>query len=120
MKRPCLGPAPGQRCPGGRLVEAKPYSHKGARCPDCQRVRDRLKNAKRGGHGDWRRRARAVAEYTDQHGPVCPGWGVPPHLVVPPNRLSADHPQAVANGGSLHPAAYGVLCVECNSRKGAT
>ena len=46
-KRPCLGPVPGQRCPFGRLVDAKPYSHKGARCPDCQRVVDQRKQQRR-------------------------------------------------------------------------
>jgi hypothetical protein len=115
--RPCLGPSPGQQCPARRLVKVQPYSHKGSRCADCQRVHDRLKDAKRGGHGDWRKRAAAVAEHREQVGEVCPGWGVPPHSVIPPNKLSADHAVAVARGGSLQPAHYGVLCVECNSRK---
>lgn len=117
--RPCLGPSPDQPCPARRLVKAERYSHKGTRCPDCQRVHDRLKDAKRGGHGDWRARARAVAGWRAEEGDVCPGWGVPPHPVIPPNRLSADHPVAVARGGSLHLPAYGVLCVECNARNGA-
>jgi hypothetical protein len=109
--RPCLGLPDGSPCPGRRLGQ-------GTRCPDCQRVKDRLKDARRGGHGDWRARARAVAEHQDQHGPVCPGWAVPPHIVVPPNRLSADHPQSIAKGGPPHPIRYGVLCVSCNARKG--
>ena len=91
----------------------------GSRCASCERVRQRLKDAKRGGHGDWRRRAAAVAEHRDQVGDVCPGWGVPPHLVEPPNRLSADHPTSIAAGGPGRPDAYAVLCVSCNSRKGA-
>jgi hypothetical protein len=88
-----------------------------SRCPECQRVVDRAKDRRRGGHGDWRARARAVTAHLDEHGPVCPGWGVPPHLVVAPNRLSADHPQSIAKGGPRRPVAYAVLCVSCNARK---
>jgi hypothetical protein len=46
-QRPCLAPVPGQRCPFGRLVDAKPYSHTGARCPDCQRVVNQRKQQRR-------------------------------------------------------------------------
>ncbi len=116
--RVCLGPSPGQPCPARRLVKVQRDSHgKGARCPECQRVHDRLKDAKRGGHGDWRARARAVAGWRATEGDVCPGWGVPPHPVIPPNKLSADHTHSIAQGGPPRPPGYGVLCVECNSRK---
>jgi 5-methylcytosine-specific restriction protein A len=63
-----------------------------------------------------RKRAAYVQEYRDTFGEVCPGWGVPPHAVVPPNRLSADHVLPRSLGGEHGDLA--VLCIECNSRRG--
>lgn len=52
-----------------------------------------------------------------EHGEWCPGWGVPAHAVVAPNKLSADHVVSVGAGGSEQ-GALGVLCTVCNGRKG--
>jgi 5-methylcytosine-specific restriction protein A len=90
-----------------------------SRCPEHQRQRDRAKDARRGGHADWRDRAAAVNEHKAQQGPWCPGYGVPSHWVIAPNRLSADHPVPLALGGPLRPDRYGVLCIRCQGRQGA-
>jgi hypothetical protein len=90
----------------------------GSRCPKCKRIREIVKDAKRGGHSDWRERARAVEAHVRQHGQRCPGFGVPSHWVIAPNRLSADHPVPLALGGPLNPGRYNVLCVRCQGRQG--
>jgi 5-methylcytosine-specific restriction protein A len=90
----------------------------GSRCVHCQRTRDRAKDHRRGGHADWRDRAAAVDEHRARKGPWCPGYGVPGHWVLPPNRLTADHPVPLALGGPLRPGQYGVLCVRCQGRQG--
>jgi 5-methylcytosine-specific restriction protein A len=63
-----------------------------------------------------RKRAAVVAAHRSDYGEVCPGWGVPPHLVVPPNRLSADHVVARSLGGEH--GVLAALCIECNARRG--
>jgi hypothetical protein len=91
----------------------------GSRCPKHKRLREIVKDAKRGGHSDWRDRARAVEAHVRQHGQRCPGFGVPPHSVTEGNRLTADHPVPLALGGPLHPGRYNVLCHRCQGRQGA-
>lgn len=91
----------------------------GSRCPEHQRAKDRIKDARRGGHADWRDRAAAVNEHKARQGPWCPGYGVPGHWVLPPNRLSADHPVPLVRGGPLRPGWYNVLCISCQGRQGA-
>jgi hypothetical protein len=63
-----------------------------------------------------RRRAAYVAAWIDELGMWCPGYGVPPHGVVPPNRLTADHVVARSLGGEHGDLA--VLCLHCNARRG--
>jgi 5-methylcytosine-specific restriction protein A len=89
------------------------------RCPEHQRQRDRAKDARRGGHADWRDRAAAVNEHKARQGPWCPGWRVPGHWVLAPNRLTADHPVPLVLGGPLRPEQYRVLCIRCQGRQGA-
>ena len=60
-----------------------------------------------------KRRADAVTAWIAQHGPVCPGFKVPPH---PSTRLSADHVIPRSLGGETGPLT--VLCVGCNARRG--
>jgi len=91
----------------------------GSRCAACQRGRDRAKDHARGGHRDWRDRAAAVNEHKARQGPWCPGYGVPGHWVISPNKLTADHPVPVVLGGPLRPEQYGVLCLRCQGRQGA-
>lgn len=64
-----------------------------------------------------RRRAAVVAAHRARFGEWCPGWGVPPHSVVAPNVLSADHVVAVGAGGA-ESGLLSVMCVICNARKG--
>jgi hypothetical protein len=92
----------------------------GSRCPEHQRHRDRAKDARRGGHADWRDRAAAVNEHKARQGPWCSGWGVPGHWVIAPNKLSADHSVPLMLGGPLRPEQYRVLCVRCQGRQGAS
>ena len=61
-----------------------------------------------------RRRARAVAQWKQRYGNVCPGYGRPPHEA---DDLTAQHAAALALGGSVDQALV-VLCRECNSRHG--
>ena len=91
----------------------------GSRCAEHQRQRDRAKDARRGGHRDWRDRAAAVNEHKARQGPWCPGYGVPGHWVIAPNKLSADHPVPLVRGGPLRPGWYNVLCMSCQGRQGA-
>lgn len=56
---------------------------------------------------DWRR----------EHGEVCPGYGVPAHLVVPPNFWTADHVEPTSLGGAPD-GELRAMCNECNVRRG--
>lgn len=104
--------ARGVRC--GRLVE-------GRRCESCgaaaERTTTRNKRARRPyTRAEQERRASTVATWITEHGPICPGWGRPAHTVHPTS-LTADHPHAVAAGGT-ETQALSVLCRGCNSGKG--
>lgn len=63
-----------------------------------------------------KRRATAVRRHVEQFGQVCPGWLRPPHAVVPPNKLSADHVRSVASTGD-ESGELQILCRTCNSSK---
>jgi len=91
----------------------------GTRCPTHQRQRERAKDVRRGGHRDWRDRAAAVEAHKARQGPWCPGYQVPGHWVIAPNKLTAEHLVPLALGGPLRPDHYGVLCHRCQSRQGA-
>lgn len=108
--RPCLG-TPGKRC--GKLTP-------NTRCPECARVHERNRTQRPTNlTRDWaerQRRAATVAEHRGRHGEHCPGWRRPPHPVVPPNVLTADHRTAVADGGDPR-GELTVLCRVCNSAK---
>ncbi len=101
MPRPCL------TC--GRATRA------GSRCPGCAR-----NHGTRAGYGnaELQRRAATVRQWRELHGDVCPGWHRPAHPVLPPNKLTADHVRAVADGGDQN-GPLAVLCRSCNGSKGA-
>lgn len=67
---------------------------------------------------DWteiNRRRAAVRAWVDEHGWVCPGYGVPAHES---HDLTADHVTPVARGGPPD-GELAVLCRSCNGRKAA-
>lgn len=112
--RPCLGGLDGKPC--GRLSQ-------GTRCPDHARQRERVRTlAKRDRrpytHSERVRRATVVEAHRATQGEVCPGWQRPSHPTDPANPLTADHPIAVAAGGSEQ-QSLSVLCRVCNGRKRA-
>lgn len=99
-----------------------PYRTQTERCPNprCPRSRRRANPGQQGriarSHRERRRRAAAVAEHRARFGEWCPGWNVPAHRVVPPNRLSADHIVPQSLGGADGPLQ--VRCVKCNTARG--
>lgn len=93
---------------------------KGNRCPEHQRARDAHQRATTPTKvtrtaAERKRRAQVVGAHREQHGNWCPGYQVPAHAS---DRLTADHLTPVAAGGAPD-GPLGVLCVSCNSRKGA-
>jgi 5-methylcytosine-specific restriction enzyme A len=72
-------------------------------------------NPRRIGHNqsERQRRRSVVDAWVRDNGPVCPGYGIPPH---PSTDLTADHVVSVASGGS-EAGALSVLCRSCNGRK---
>lgn len=75
------------------------------RCPNCQRTKDRGRNATRTHyHGDWATRSRQARDaWVSEHGWICPGIGRPPH---PAQMLQLDHTTGQ------------VLCPACNVAAG--
>lgn len=109
-KRPCLD------C--GRLTTNS------SRCDEHQQAWQARQNQRRGSAHQrgydttWRRTAAAaVAAHRAEYGDWCPGYQVQPH---PAANLTADHVVPKARGGSDEPDNIQVLCVACNSRKGAS
>lgn len=110
--RPCLG-TKGKPC--GRPCY-KP------RCPACLRdyERDYKKTARpEYDYRERKRREQVVKEYRERYGEVCFGWRRRPHPTGPTNPLTADHVIPVAAGGR-ESGDLGVLCLSCNSAKGAS
>jgi len=63
----------------------------------------------------WRRlRKRVLAEWLEEHGWWCPGYGRDGH---PANDLTGDHIVALADGGESVRANVQILCRSCNVRK---
>lgn len=88
-----------------------------SRCPQ-HRPKDLRKRVRPQYDSTWQKIAKeAVAKYQQVNGNVCNGYERPPHEVVLPNRLSADHITPVARGGTNDPMNIDILCVSCNSRK---
>ena len=97
-------------CRCGELTDSIP-------CADCKRKGNRKRKPRPTTLVRDRERPRreaVVREHRQQFGNWCPGFGVPPHEVNPPNVLSADHIIPAKDGGTV----LGVLCRNCNSRKG--
>lgn len=66
-----------------------------------------------------RHRAATVKAHVEKHDGMghCPGWGVPAHVVFPPE-LTADDVVPIARGGDpMQPVVP--MCRSCNGRKGA-
>lgn len=100
----------------------------GSRCEvhkrEARRDEDQRRGTRtaRGLDSAWvRLRDRAVREHVRVHGWMCPGWKRPPHPVGP-GQLTGDHiiPRAVAPELRLERSNVAVLCLACNSAKGAT
>jgi 5-methylcytosine-specific restriction endonuclease McrA len=111
MKRPCLGPRPGVRCPGGRLISGA------NRCPDCRAARYRYRDATRDqfarrlyGSADWKSLSRAVVDNADR----CAWCGTPKGLV----KLTAGHIVSVARDRSraLDSSNVAASCASCQER----
>lgn len=104
---PCAGPGAGRRCPSRSLA-------RGTRCAGCERAFQQIRNEARGHYaGDWQSISRRVrSAWVAVHGPLCPGWGRPPHWVNE-EALTTDH--VTARSAS----ELAVLCRSCNARKGA-
>lgn len=96
---------PAHRCRcGARILAGAP------RCAGCEADRNAVRTHYR---GDWPELSRRVrAEWLAEHGPLCPGWGRPPHMVLE-EQLTVDHvtPRSVDE--------LSVLCRSCNGRKAA-
>lgn len=97
------------------------------RCLNHARDHDRAREATRPspqqrGYGEaWRNiRDPIIQTWREQHGDVCPGWGVPAHDVTPPNLLTGDHLVPKDQGGGDEPDNVIVLCKRCQGRKGTS
>jgi 5-methylcytosine-specific restriction enzyme A len=110
MLRPCLGVA-GQPC--GKL---SPRS----RCQDCRRHHERARPPRPTTlvrtAAEQQRREATVDEHIATYGYTCPGWQRPPHPVLPPNILTADHITPVDRSGRGD-GPLQVLCRVCNGSK---
>jgi 5-methylcytosine-specific restriction enzyme A len=111
----CPGNSQGP-CPDRAVVDGPPRGT--TRCPKCKQQREQIATARRPtrrSYAEQERRKRAVAEWVELNGWVCPGFETPPH---PSLDLTADHIVEVAvnrnEGGELQ-----VLCQACNTRKSA-
>lgn len=106
--RPCLG-LPGVFC-------NQPTRNPGGRCDLHAPLFERGRHNRAYDTAEYRRaRNAAVDAWIAEHGNWCPGYLVAAH---PSNDLTADHPDALANGGALV-QAFTVMCRGCNTRKGA-
>lgn len=101
MKRPCLGPRDGQRCPRGALTE-------GSRCVDCARVKDRARGTRqeRGYDAEFEQAKRRPEYVNATH---CAECGQP---FTADNPKTGGHSIAVRNGGKG--SAVLPHCRRCN------
>lgn len=103
--KPCLvcgQLSPGPRCPTHATPRVQPNR---LRRPDY-------------GNAEIVRRREAVNAWRERYGESCPGWAHhPPHPVLPPNILTADHDHPVAAGGA-EDGPLAVRCRSCNSARG--
>lgn len=97
---------------GGEIFEGP-----GSRCPKHPYRRSGRSGQPERTHDERMRRKAAVDAWRAQLGEVCPGVGVPAHVVVPPNRLSADHILPTSLGGAPD-GELQVLCMRCNTARG--
>jgi 5-methylcytosine-specific restriction endonuclease McrA len=88
-----------------------------SRCQAHQRRRSSRSSQPERTNNERLRRKAAVDDWRSVHGEVCPGFGVTGHLVVSPNRLTADHVRPISLGGDVD-GELQVLCLGCNVRKG--
>ena len=94
-------------------------SNRSGRCDEHEAAIRRARHNPAYDTREWRdRRAATLGAWRAQNGERCPGYGRDPHYATPDNPLTADHPVALARGGS-HDQPLVVLCRECNGRKGA-
>lgn len=92
-----------------RCIDCTKLIHQGPRCGTCQRTRDRQRwQTKRTRYdADWRKGStQARADHLATHGPVCPGFTRPAHIVTAAD-LVVDHD-------------LGVMCRSCNAVKANT
>lgn len=87
----------------------------GTRCPACHAA---YQAPARAVYDDPRWHAlsqRTVRDWIATYGPVCPGYGRPPHVS---HKLTGDHRIPIAQGGEpFDPRNVTVLCRGCNGRK---
>lgn len=96
---------PTHRCRCGRRIPAL-----SDRCGACESVRNAIRDHYR---GDWSEVSRLVrVQWLERHGPLCPGWGRPPHIVAA-QELTVDHVRPKSRD------ELSVLCRSCNGRKAA-
>jgi hypothetical protein len=84
-KRACTGPASGQRCPSGALVEA---GTRNTYCPSCQRAREAARGSREERGYDVQFRADKDALLPDAYGTPCRYCG---NRMWPHENLVLDH-----------------------------
>lgn len=83
--RACLGPAKGQRCPTGQLVD---QGARGGCCADCQREREQRRGSRQDrGYGRDHEREREQ-QLPDAYGQLCRYCG---QRMWPHQHLALDH-----------------------------
>lgn len=102
--------------PNRPCLDCRRPTARGSRCPDCTARRDGPTIAIYAS-ARWRHlSASVIRSWRTAHGPMCPGWDVPPH---PSADLTADHRIPLKLGGDAFDRRnVTVLCRECNGRKG--
>ena len=90
-------------------------TRQGSYCAVCATEVERRRHNRAYDTGEWRRRrAEAIAAHVRRFGWRCLGDAV--HGAHDTRDLTADHPVALANGGT-HDQELGVMCRAANSRK---
>jgi hypothetical protein len=127
--RQCGGPDPasGQRCPHHAIVQAQRGAKTAACCPDCQRQRDRVHNARARArrpysHAERLEHAAIIAAHVARYGWTCSGCIHSDGKPHPSTDLTVDHAERpVAHGGQRASGGSGkrVVCRPGNSSAGA-